>query len=97
MTRWIDELAEALGQEPLTPGETAQVLELAREVAHGIERRLAPLSTFLAGLHVGRSLAEESSCRPQPVPREEALRRAVARGKALLPSSEETRPKSGPG
>jgi len=27
-------------------------------VAHGVERRLAPLSTYLAGIHVGRRLAE---------------------------------------
>lgn len=50
---WPDELAEALGEEPLTPEEVADVLDLARDIAHHTERRFAPLSTYLLGLAVG--------------------------------------------
>ncbi|MDX1619921.1 MAG: DUF6457 domain-containing protein [Nitriliruptorales bacterium] len=51
---WPDELAEALGEEPLEADETADLLDIARDVAHGTERRNAPLSTYLLGLAVGR-------------------------------------------
>jgi hypothetical protein len=52
MDEWIDRAAEALGEDPVTPEEVRAVLELAREVAHGVERRLAPVSTYIAGLSV---------------------------------------------
>ena len=35
-----------------------ELLELARAVAHGRERRFAPLATFLAGVAVERSLRQ---------------------------------------
>ena len=38
MDNWIDELARALGEEPLTDAETTQLLDTARDVAHGVER-----------------------------------------------------------
>ena len=44
--------------------ERAQIgamLRLSRDVAHEVERKLAPLSTFVAGLHVGRRTAEGAS------------------------------------
>jgi len=34
------------------------MLSLSRDVAHEVERKMAPLSTYLAGIHVGRRLAE---------------------------------------
>jgi hypothetical protein len=54
------------------------VLRLAREVAHGVERKLAPVSTFLAGVHAGRLAAGGGD-------RGEALDRAVDRLLALIP------------
>lgn len=67
---WPDELAEALGQPALGDDEIAEVLDVARDVAHTTERRYAPLSTFLIGLAVGsgegdraerlRALAEQT-------------------------------------
>lgn len=51
---WIDDLARRLGEEPLSPEEVAALLEVARDVAHGVERRVTPLSAFLAGLAVSR-------------------------------------------
>lgn len=31
------------------------ILDLARVVAHGVERKMAPISTFLAGLAAGKA------------------------------------------
>jgi hypothetical protein len=46
---WIDELAEALGQEPLSEGERERLLTAARDVAHRVERKATPLAAFLLG------------------------------------------------
>jgi len=57
METWIDELAGALGEEPLLPEEVDTLLGTARDVAHRVERRITPLSTFLLGAAVGRRQA----------------------------------------
>ncbi len=57
METWIDDLAHALGEEPLSPQEVDTLLGVARDVAHGVERKITPLSTFLLGAAVGRRLA----------------------------------------
>jgi hypothetical protein len=49
---WIDELAAALGTEPLSEDEAERLLNVARDVAHGIERKITPLATFLLGMSV---------------------------------------------
>lgn len=51
---WPDRLAGALGEAALTDEEVELLLDLARDVAHGTERRYAPLSTFLVGVALGR-------------------------------------------
>jgi len=58
MDNWIDELARTLGEEPLTADETARLLDAARDVAHRVERKFTPLSTFVIGCAVGRRLAD---------------------------------------
>ena len=78
MDEWIDRMAEALGEEPVAPAELGEVLKLAREVAHRVERKLAPVSTFLAGVYAGRQAAGGGS-------RPEALSRAAALAVRLLP------------
>lgn len=50
---WLDGLADALGVSRLSAVEVEQVLDLARIVAHGTERRNAPLATYLAGRAAG--------------------------------------------
>jgi hypothetical protein len=50
---WIDDYAKALGLE-LSEAEVQTILDLARDVAHGTERKNAPLAAFLAGRFVGR-------------------------------------------
>ena len=62
--------AEALGLQ-LSETEVEAVLDLARIVAHGSERRFAPISTFLAGQFVAELVRTG-------IPREEALAEAAA-------------------
>jgi hypothetical protein len=57
MDNWIDELARAVGEEPLTSAEKTQLLDAARDVAHRVERKMTPLSAFVVGCAVGRRLA----------------------------------------
>ncbi len=55
---WLDEACRLLGL-PDVPGPevTDRLLELARDVAHGIARPAAPLTTYLLGLAVGTTQA----------------------------------------
>ena len=78
MDDWMDRLATQLGEEPITPAEMGAILKLAREVAHGVERKLAPVSTYLAGVHAGRSSGDGTD-------RSRALTEAVEAALALLP------------
>lgn len=81
MSDWIEEFAGRLGEDAVTPEEMGELLKLAREVAHGTEdRRLAPLSTFLAGVHAGRAGNGAGRVR--------AVADALASARALLPSSD---------
>ncbi len=65
---WLDDYAEALGVSGLTPADIELVLDLAREVAHGSERKNAPPAAFLAALYVASGNGDLS----------EAVRRAEA-------------------
>ncbi len=51
---WIDDLADSLEVDRLEADEIDTILETARDVAHQIERKVTPLSTFLLGIAVGR-------------------------------------------
>ena len=53
---WVARLAIELGVDPLAPRTQAEVLGLARDVAHGTERKAAPLASFVAGLYVQRAV-----------------------------------------
>lgn len=75
MQDWLDSYADALGVARLTEDEQRTLLALARDVAHGSERRFAPLSTFLAGVLAGNR-AEHA--------RDDALRDAMVAAQALL-------------
>ncbi len=48
---WTESVREALALDRV---DTDLVLDLARDVAHGVMRPAAPLSTYLFGLAVGR-------------------------------------------
>jgi hypothetical protein len=75
---WIDELATTLGGEPLTPSERNALLGAARDVAHRVERKITPLSTFLLGEATGRAQASGTS-------RDEALRSVLDELASLIP------------
>jgi uncharacterized protein DUF6457 len=77
---WMDRLADDIGEQRMSPKEIGQVLKLARDVAHGVERKLAPLAAYLAGVHAGRRLTEGAS-------REEALAEGTLAAAALIPET----------
>lgn len=55
MSDWLQRYADELGVEPLSSAEVGVLLDLARDVARGTERRFAPLSAFLAGVLAGEA------------------------------------------
>ena len=57
MDDWPERYSAALELE-LSDAEVDAILDLARDVAHGTERRFAPLSAYLAGKYVTRRVAE---------------------------------------
>jgi hypothetical protein len=88
MDTWMEELAEALGERPLDRVESGALLRLSREVAHGVERKFAPLSTFLVGAAVGRRVAAGED-------RGEAFADAVAAALGVIPPGGEGGPTGG--
>jgi hypothetical protein len=78
---WLDRLAAALGVDGIDAEERSLLLEAARDVAHGVERRITPLSTFLLGEAVERRRAAGA-------PKQEALRASVESLRSLLPEAE---------
>jgi len=77
-------LAEALGVEAPTATETSAILSVARDVAHTMERRITPVSTFLLGVSVQRRLAAGAS-------REDALSAALSDLRSAVPDQGEDR------
>lgn len=75
MDAWLDRLAGALGEEPLSVPDSERLLGAARDVAHRVERKLTPLAAFLIGSAVGRD----------PAGRVDALEAALATLESLLP------------
>lgn len=82
MDRWIDRAAGAFGEDPLDPGQVDELLEVARDVAHGVERRLTPVAAFLAGMGAGRARAAGA-------PHDRAVADALATLRSLLPEPDE--------
>lgn len=54
---WTQTACRELGIDGLVPADraTTLVLDLAREVAHGVARPAAPVTAFLLGLAAGRA------------------------------------------
>jgi Domain of unknown function (DUF6457) len=78
---WLDRLSDQLGVDALSADERSRVLAVARDVAHGVERRITPLATFLLGAAVAKRASEGSSF-------EDALRSGVDAVRSLIPESE---------
>jgi Domain of unknown function (DUF6457) len=56
MDDWLRGLAVALGVDPIDEEQEETLLGIAREVAHGVERKATPLATFLLGAAVQRRI-----------------------------------------
>lgn len=56
MDAWLQGLATTLGVDPLTDEQVMELLGVARDVAHGVERRATPLATFLLGAAAQRRI-----------------------------------------
>ncbi len=56
LEQWAAAVCADLGLDPRTSDAKA-VLDLARDVAHGVARPAAPLTAYLVGVAVGRGLA----------------------------------------
>lgn len=54
MDDFLRRLAAALDVPELEPEQIETLLATARDVAHGTERRHAPLASFLVGMAIGR-------------------------------------------
>ena len=51
---WLTRIADALDLSPPSAEEIDLLLDTTRIVAHGTERKLGPLTTYLIGVHVSR-------------------------------------------
>jgi hypothetical protein len=58
---WVTTATAALGIEGDV--DVDEILDLARDVAHGVERKAAPVSTFLVGLAAGRAGGDADAIR----------------------------------
>ncbi len=56
MDQWTAAVCADLGLD-LGPGDLRVVLDLARDVAHGVARPAAPFTAYLVGVAVGRGAA----------------------------------------
>lgn len=50
MDRWIDAVQKELGIDVKVDQE--MILDLARDAAHGVERKAAPITTYLLGIAI---------------------------------------------
>ncbi len=57
MSDWIEQAAAALGVDPIDDDSQERLLGAARDVAHGVERKLTPIATYLLGAAVQRRVA----------------------------------------
>jgi Domain of unknown function (DUF6457) len=55
---WTDAVRDALQLDPI---DSTLVLDLARDVAHGVLRPAAPLTAYLIGVAVGRGAEPEAA------------------------------------
>jgi hypothetical protein len=65
LAEWLEAVAERLDLPggALSETEVSVLLDLARDAAHEVERVAAPLTTFLAGIAVGRGMPLEEAAR----------------------------------
>jgi hypothetical protein len=62
LEEWTAAVCADLGLDPAC-ADTAIVLDLARDAAHGIARPAAPLTAYLVGVAVGQGMALPAAAR----------------------------------
>jgi hypothetical protein len=77
MEDWLQRLAIELGVDPLTDEQQEQLLDAARDIAHGVERKVTPLATFLLGAATQRAIGHGRT-------HEEAFRQVLAELRSTL-------------
>jgi hypothetical protein len=58
---WTDNLADALGVDRLSEGDVNALLDTARDIAHRVERKYTPVSTYLIGVAVAGGMPLEDA------------------------------------
>jgi hypothetical protein len=81
MDEWLTATATTLGVDPLERQQIADLLNVSRDVAHGVERRATPLAAYLLGAAVQRRIGHGSTAR-------EAFDAAVTELRSVLPVSD---------
>jgi hypothetical protein len=56
---WVAAVSRELGVD--VPVDVDLLLDLARDAAHGVERKSAPITTYLLGVAVGRGASPEDA------------------------------------
>jgi Domain of unknown function (DUF6457) len=82
MDDWLETIATTLGVDPLDAEQIQELLDVARDVAHGVERKATPLATFLLGAAVQRRIGHGSTS-------QEAFDAATTELRAILPRSDD--------
>jgi hypothetical protein len=82
MDDWLATMAATLGVDPLYPEQIGELLDVARDVAHGVERKATPLAAYLLGAAVQRRIGHGSTS-------QEAFDAARTELRAILPRSED--------
>jgi Domain of unknown function (DUF6457) len=59
LEEWIDEILSEFGLDDDV--DVDEVLAVARDVAHAVERRAAPVTTYILGLAVARGVTLEEA------------------------------------
>lgn len=61
---WLEDVADSLEVQVEDPGaEVDRLHVMTGTVAEGVQRSMAPISTYLVGLAVGRGASLEEACR----------------------------------
>ena len=60
--RWVMAVSSDLGLDPGS-ADTRVILDLARDVAHNVDRPAAPVTAYLVGLAVGRGMPLRDAAR----------------------------------
>lgn len=87
LEEWMQALVDDFGLDPALATTEARdlLLDLSRDVAHGVARPAAPVTTFLLGVAAGQRAAEAGSA-PSSV--WDVTRELAARVQARVPAPE---------